>query len=125
MSHVAISLYMFSFYLAAMGILLIAVPNTLLPLLGLPTTEGYWVRVVGMLAGLLAFYYCGCVQGGSLVLARFSVSGRYLAAGFFGVSVVVGWAQPIFLLFALFDASAATWTWIALRQHINSHPQGD
>ena len=50
------SLLAFGVYLVFLGLILLIVPNALLTVFFLPSTEEVWVRVVGMLLLFLAFY---------------------------------------------------------------------
>jgi hypothetical protein len=56
MSRSARSVFAFGVYLVAVGLALVALPNTLLALLRFPATHEIWPRVVGVLALVLAYY---------------------------------------------------------------------
>ena len=51
------SVYYFGLYLYLTGITLIFIPNLFLSTLGLPETHEVWIRVVGVLAMVIGFYY--------------------------------------------------------------------
>ena len=57
MTQAAKSVYYFAFYLYLTGITLIFIPNVFLSTLGLPETNEVWIRVVGILALAIGFYY--------------------------------------------------------------------
>src|SRR5262245_8198573 len=48
MSAAAISIAAYAVYLVGQGAVLLLVPNTILPILGLPQAADFWVRIVGM-----------------------------------------------------------------------------
>lgn len=52
-----ISLFVFGIYLLATGAFLFVAPDLAFNLLGFPPTGEDWVRVAGLLAGLLGFYF--------------------------------------------------------------------
>ncbi len=57
MSNSARSVLVFGIYLAVLGLVLLTVPNFLLVVFTLPSTNEVWIRVVGMLVLFLGFYY--------------------------------------------------------------------
>ena len=115
-SKAARSVLVFGVYLVFLGVVLIAWPNLLLRLFGIPVTTEVWIRVVGMLVLCLAFYY---------ILAARRELGDFLqwtvyARSFVFVSLVtfalLRLAQPPLALFGVVDLLGAIWTEIALRQ---------
>jgi hypothetical protein len=115
MSKAARSVFAFSIYLFGLGLVLVAVPNFLLALFGLPETHEVWIRVVGMLVLILGYYYCRAARGELTSFFRWTVHGRFAVLVFFLAFVALGWAPPILILFGVIDAIAATWTAQALR----------
>src|SRR5262245_51207422 len=57
MSAAAISILVYAIYLFGQGISLLLIPNTVLPILGLPLAADHWVRVVGMTVVFFGVYY--------------------------------------------------------------------
>lgn len=57
MSKAAKSILVFGLYLGVLGSVLVLVPNLLLELIAIPPTQEAWIRVAGVLALILAFYY--------------------------------------------------------------------
>lgn len=62
MSKTSTSLIVFGIYLIGMGLGLVFMPNFALGTLGFAPTNEVWVRVVGALALLLAFYYISAAR---------------------------------------------------------------
>jgi hypothetical protein len=116
MSKAGMSVMVFGVYLVILGAVLVAVPNLLLGVFGLPATGEVWIRVAGMLVLCLAFYY--------------TQAARHELRGFFGWTVyvrcfvfvclaayaVLGLARPTLALFGVIDLLGALWTAMALRQ---------
>ena len=61
MTHSAKSIFYFGLYIAALGVLLMFVPNLLLELVNIPSTNQVWIRLAGMLLLFMGFFY---VQAG-------------------------------------------------------------
>lgn len=115
MSKSALSLFVFGIYLLGMGAGFVAMPNVVLGIFGLPATSEVWIRVVGMLALLLAFYYIMSARADLRPMIRWSVPARIAAFLFFVLFVVAGWGSPVLILFGSVDLLAALWTAWALR----------
>jgi hypothetical protein len=57
MTAAAKSVYYFGIYLYLVSATLIFVPNILLGTLGIPEINEVWIRALGVLAGLIGFYF--------------------------------------------------------------------
>lgn len=115
MSPAARSMNVFGIYLLGVGIALLAAPNVLLSLVGLPPTTEVWLRVVGMLAAFLGIYYRVAAASEATAMFLASVLVRASVPVFFLVFVFAGWIEWPLLLFAAVDVAGAAWTWKALR----------
>ncbi len=110
MSRAATSIFVYSFYLIAQGLLLLVIPNVALGLFGLPLTQEVWVRVLGY--SLLA------VSGYFLVAARREVTDFFLISivfrlglpVVFGMFVALRYSTPALLLLTPADVLFAIWT---------------
>ena len=87
MSKSAFSLQVFAVYLFLVGTVLVVAPNFLLGLFGLPEAQEVWVRVVGMLALILGYYYSVAAKNELTPFIRASVYGRCSVILFFAVFV--------------------------------------
>ena len=115
MSKGAKSLFFFGIYLVALGIVLLVAPNLLLDLFGLPITSEVWIRIVGVLVCILAFYYTQAARNELEVFFKLTVVARSSLTVFFVVFVLldlVGWQL---ILFGLIDLAGAIWTALAMR----------
>jgi hypothetical protein len=113
-SHTAKSLICFAAYLIVLSLILIAVPDWLFQLFGLPATHEVWVRLIGMLLLFFAFFYIQAARQEIAEVARWSVYVRVSVPCFFGTFVVLGLAQPLLMLFGMVDLFGALWTALAL-----------
>lgn len=116
MSAAAKSVFYFAIYLAGLGLILLIVPNTLLTLFQLPTTNEVWIRVVGMLVLFLAYYYWQSAQADLITFFRFTVTTRLTVILFFGAFVLLKLAAPTLILFGVVDLLGALWTRQALQK---------
>lgn len=115
MSKAAMSVFVFSIYLFFLGLILVAFPNVLLSLFGIPETNEVWIRVVGMLVLILGYYYSTAAHNELTSFLRATVIGRFSVLVFFIAFVLLDFAPPVLVLFGVIDAIAATWTGVALR----------
>ena len=89
-------------------------PHTVSSCIGLKTTEETYIRMFGLLAGILGINYFFMVQQSAILFFKLSIVMRYLATLFMIYLVATGISHRNLLLLALGDAAAATWTLIAL-----------
>lgn len=111
-----LSIRVFAIYLAALCILLVIHPNLILVPFGFEPAADVWPRVIGVLAGILSFYYLMAAQTANQDLIRWSVPARTGAFVAFVLFVVFGLAKPMLILFGAVDLAAAGWTWASLRR---------
>jgi hypothetical protein len=116
MTPAARSIQIFGVYLMMLGATLLLAPNLLLGVFGFAPTDEVWIRVVGMLAGILGVYYVRAAQAGLTAFFGWTVPVRLSVPVFFAAFVALGMAPAVLLLFAAVDAAAALWTWSALRR---------
>lgn len=120
MQKSALSVFVFGIYLCLTGIVLILAPNVLLGLFGLPETGEVWIRVVGVLALIIGFYYIQTARMGLTGFFRLTLYTRFSVILFFGAFVLLGYISPPLLLFGAVDFAGALWTLAALRKENTS-----
>lgn len=116
MSRAATSLFVFAIYLIGLGLILLLVPNFLFGLFGFPATSEIWIRVVGVLLLILAYYYILVSRAEFRPFMVATVYARASVIVFFAAFVLLNLAQPTLILFGAIDLLAAAWTWWALKQ---------
>jgi hypothetical protein len=109
------TLFVFGIYLILLGISMIAIPNTILGVFGLPATSEVWIRVAGVLVLVIAFYDVMAGRDNLTSFLRWSVMARSFVIIFFGAFVLLGFAKPILILFGAIDLAGGIWTYMALR----------
>jgi hypothetical protein len=115
MSNSARSVFVFGLYLAVLGIVLLVAPNVLLGMFLLPDATDVWVRVAGMLVLFLSFYYTQAARKNLTDFFQWTVYVRATVIVFFTIFVLLGFANPPLILFAVVDLLGAIWTGLALR----------
>lgn len=115
MSQASRSIQVFGLYLALVGLSLAAAPNTVLPLLGFPTSAEVWVRMVGLLTLIFAYYFIHSVRYDDRTFYRATVTARVVFFSGATLFVLLGLSGPMLVAFGLIDLAGAAWTWSALR----------
>lgn len=115
MSNSARSLFVFGIYLVVLSLVLLVSPNLLLGTFSLTTTSEVWIRVVGVLALLLGYYYIQAARHNLKQFFPWTVHARGIVILFFTAFVLMNLAGPSLILFGLVDLLGAAWTWQALR----------
>ncbi len=111
MLSAALTIRVFGIYLVLLGASLMIVPEWVLSTFGLPIPNEVWIRVVGMLAGMLGYYYLRAASAGLTPFFYWTVPARFAVLGFFGIFVSLGLAPTALLALGLVDAAGATRTW--------------
>ena len=116
MTPAAKSVYYFGFYLYLVSATLIFIPNILLGVLGIPLTNEVWIRVLGVLVGLIAFYYH---QSGAKNISAFfplTIPTRIIVLISFILFAVLKMASPMLVGFGAVDFAGAMWTMMVLKK---------
>ncbi len=115
MTRAAWTVLWFGAYCLAVGAILIADPDALLRMCGLPPAREAYIRVLGAVVFTLGLYYLAAARAGASEFFRWTVWGRPVAFAIFCVLVVLGLAPPALMVFGVVDAAGAIWTGLALR----------
>lgn len=116
MTASAKSVCYFGYYLYVTGITLMVAPNFLLNALKIPTTNEVWIRVVGVLALALGYYYHRSGAGNLSAFFKFTVHARTFVFLAFCCFVLLNYVSPLLILFGVVDLAGAAWTWMALKK---------
>ena len=117
MSLPARSVLVHGMYLVASGLTLIAVPNLMFGLLGIPLTTEVWARLVGVLTLILGFYFIQAARKEVIEFIRWTIYARLIFMTFCVLFILLNFIGPILLLFGLLDLLGALWTALALRSY--------
>lgn len=116
MKSAELSLKVFACYLFFVGGLLMAVPNVFLSLFWLPpASPDVWLRVLGLVVVVLAYYYLQAARHHLRPMMEATVNGRMAASVAFLALVLLGLGPMQLLLFGLVDLVCALWTRQGLR----------
>jgi len=115
MSRAAVSMFAFGIYLLVLGPTLVLAPAFLTGLFGLDAPQEVWIRVVGVVAGVLGFYYVFAARREAKDFFWATVWGRPAVIVFFTAFVLLDLAEPVLILFGVVDLLGAGWTFAALR----------
>ena len=116
MTPAARSLHLFGLYLCLLAPGLVLAPGPLLAPFAIAAPTEIWVRVAGLLVGLLGAYYLVAARHELTPLIRASVWGRAAVLPAFAMLVFFQGAPAALLIFGAVDAAAALWTALALRR---------
>jgi hypothetical protein len=110
MSRAATSIFVYSIYLIAQGVLLLVIPNDAMLVFGLPPTQEVWVHVLGYSLLALSGYFIVAARQEVTEFFRISVVFRLALPIVFGAFVALGYARPALLLLTPTDVIFALWT---------------
>jgi hypothetical protein len=120
MTAAAKSVCYFGFYLYGVAIVLIFFPNLLLGMMGMPETTEVWIRILGLLTGIIGYYYHRNGTANNRIFFPFTVHARVVVFLSFVVFVALKMASPMLIGFGVVDLLGAVWTWRALRREANA-----
>ena len=115
MSKSSLSVFVFGLYMVVLGIVLLVAPNFLLGMFFMPSTTEVWIRIVGVLLLLIAFYFIQTARKEMTEFFKLTVYTRASLIIFFTAFVLLGLASPTLILFGVVDLLGAIWTGLALR----------
>jgi len=116
MSKSARSVFVFGLYLGLLSVILLAAPNALLGVFRLPPATDVWIRVVGMLVFLLAYYYVQAARKELVDFFRWTAHARTAVFLFFVAFALLKLVSPIIILLGTVDLLGAVWTAMSLRR---------
>ena len=116
MSAAAISIAAYAVYLFGQGAALLLVPNTVLPILGLPDAADFWVRIAGMTIVFFGIYYVLAARYEWRPFFVTTVVTRLAVPAVFVVLVATNQAPSAILLLTPADFIFSAWTALALRR---------
>ena len=123
MTKSALSVYMYGLFLImGIGFPFVVMPHDALGLFGLAAGDDVWVRLVGLLSGIMGGFYVMAVQTDMEPFYMWTVPARFCTMLFHVVMVLLGHVGLAILLFAAIDALAGALTWLALRSETEELP---
>ena len=113
MNNAAFTVRAFGYYMLALGVALVLVPNLLLGLSFMPPTNEVWIRVAGVLVFNIGVYYIYAAKCEATAFFQASVYTRALVFAAFCAFTALGLARPMLVLFGAVDLLGGLWTWRA------------
>jgi hypothetical protein len=110
------SIKIFGLYVVITGLGLVFAPGLVLAPMGLPVPAEVWIRVLGVVAAILGYYYWVCGSANLVEFFRASIRGRIGFAVLVVLLIVLFKAPLQLLLFAGVDLAGAVWTALAMRK---------
>ncbi|TAH10730.1 MAG: hypothetical protein EAZ12_04605 [Sphingobacteriia bacterium] len=110
------SIYYFGFYLYVVGASLIFMPNFLLSTIQIPETNEVWIRVTGVLALCLGYYYHRAGAENNTAFIKHTVPTRILVFGSFAIFASLKLVSPMLIIFGAADLVGAMITWRSLHK---------
>jgi hypothetical protein len=114
-NRAATSIHVFGIYLLLLGAAIIVAPNLILAPFGLPPTSEVWLRVVGVLAEGVGFYYVQAARHDLIPFYRATIPARVFVFLSFVAFVIFGLVKPALIIFGAVDLVGAAWTFFGLR----------
>ena len=115
MTRTSRSLIVFGCYDIAIGCGLFLAPDTTLDLLRTAPTTEHWIRLLGMSAMVLGFYYIVAGRAHLTVMARASLCRRLAMAAGFSALVLLDLAPILLLGIVGNELFGVLWTTLALK----------
>jgi hypothetical protein len=107
-------LFVFGIYVAIVGAGFLVMPNVLLPIFKFEKTKEVWIRIMGLLAGLIGYYYINAAVHGMPDFYWATCWARFAVFACFTALVLLKKAKPMLFVFGLIDAAGAVWTLVVL-----------
>ncbi len=126
MSTPAKTIYYFALYLVGAGFTLLLFPRFPLAILSLEIEGLAWIRILGMLVLVFAYYYLNLARHEVTAFFRWTVHTRLLVPLFFAAFILLTGMRPVLMLFALGDLAGALWTaWALHGAGVQIYQRGD
>ena len=115
MNPADISVFVFGIYIIAIvGFGFVFMPNVVLRMFKLPTTNEPWIRGLGFIVALLGVHCINSAVHGLTAFHWASVWLRFSVLVFLVILTAVKQTKPQVIIFGVIDAAAAAWTLVAL-----------
>lgn len=95
---------------------MIFVPELMLKILQFPIEGLDWIRMLGVVTTIVAYYYWRLAADGVELFARYSAQMRLFIPLVFVAMVLAFDMNPIYIALTAGDFAGGLWTWSALRK---------
>lgn len=104
------SIRIFGFYSLVMGLVLLMIPQVILPLFNLSIKGEEWIRLLGFVLVCSAYYYIRSSYKGNIDFAVYTIHTRIAAPFVVLLLYLAGSVEKSFLPFGLVDGLGGVWT---------------
>ncbi len=104
------SLTIFGLYSLIMGLILLLIPNLILPIVGIPVSDEPWIRLPGFVLICSSYYYLRSASDKNPDFALYTSHTRFAAPLVVAFLVGTGKADLHFISFGVIDGLGGLWT---------------
>ncbi len=116
MRQSSISMLVFAVYMCVLCVAFLLFPAPFVTFFGFATPDPLWIRIFGVVLGILTFYYIMAVREQAFRFYRWTSLARLVLFPSFVVFVLLDIAPPILLVFGAFETGCGVWTGLSLRR---------
>lgn len=116
MSKSAKSVFIYGFFLAFNGFMLLLAPNLLLGSLGIESADEVWIRLSGVLLLAISVYYFLGAKHELIVIMKATAFIRFTIIFFFTAFVLLDFVSPNIIMISVIDLLGGIWTFLMLKK---------
>lgn len=116
MNRVSKSILIFGIYSLIMGIVLLFIPEYILPAFNLPVSGEPWLYLLGFVLLCSSYYYIRSALSGNTQFAVYTTHTRFAAPLAVAYLILSGKADWHFLSFGMIDGLGGLWTFYELNK---------
>ncbi len=117
MNRASKSIFIFGLYSLLTGMVLLFLPNKVLPLFNIPVSGEAWLNLLGFVLMCSSYYYIRSAFSGNLQFALYTTHTRFAAPLVVAYLMSTGIADWHFLSFGIVDGLGGLWTWFELQKN--------
>ena len=110
------TIYYFAWYPLVCGLTMMLTPELPLKILGFEVAGLDWIRMLGVVTCIVAYYYWRLSQDNVLTFCRYSAQMRLSIPLVFLCLVTIFDMNPLYVALTAGDVAGGLWTWYALRK---------
>lgn len=117
MNRASKSIFVFGVYSLVMGMVLLFIPQLVLPLFTLPLSGEPWLNLLGFVLMCSSYYYIRSALSDNIQFAVYTVHTRFAAPFIVAYLMLSGKADWHFLSFGIIDGLGGLWTLYELKKN--------
>ena len=117
MNRASKGIFIFGLCSLLMGMVLLFLPNKVLPLFYIPVSGEAWLNLLGFVLMCSSYYYIRSAFSGNLQFALYTTHARFAAPLVVAYLISTGRADWHFLSFGIVDGLGGLWTWFELKRN--------